>query len=197
MKTKTINLITRLLFLLILGLGATEVWAHCDRKNGPVAVAARAALQSGEFERIQIWVGKEQEEELREKFRQSLEVYKKGGESKALAEEYFMETSVRLHREAEGLPFTGLKDAQSNPEDIEAAEQALDSGNIDLVVNLLSKKMDEKVTHWFIQAREAEKNKNESIQKGREWVDTYVRYITYVHGLYQTIEKGPPHGVGD
>lgn len=197
MKTKPKKLVIKLLFLLIFCLAATEVWAHCDRKNGPVAVAAREALQSGEFEKIVIWVGKEQEEELREKFRQSLEVYKQGGESKELAAAYFMETSVRLHRQAEGLPFTGLKDAQPNPEDIEAAEQALDSGNIDLVVNLLSKKMDEKVSHWFMQAREAEKKKDESIESGREWVDIYVRYITYIHGLYQTIEQGPPHGVGD
>lgn len=197
MKTQTRNWTLYFFLLLIFSLGATEVWAHCDRKNGPVAVASKEALQTGEFEKIQIWVGKEQEEELRQKFQQSLDVYKLGGESKELAVEYFMETAVRLHREAEGLPFTGLKEAQPNPKDIEAAEQALDSGNVDRVVNLLSDKMKEKVSHWFMQAREAQKEKDKSIQSGREWVDTYVRYITYIHGLYQTIEQGPPHGVGE
>ncbi|WP_051286116.1 DUF6448 family protein [Salinimicrobium terrae] len=186
-----------ILFLLLFGITITESLAHCDRKNGPVAVAAREALQTENIDKILIWVGEKQEEELREKFQQSVQVYKKGGESKQLAEEYFMETSVRLHREAEGLPFTGLKDAQPNPEDIEAAENALDSGNIDPVVSLLSEEINQKVTHWFRKAREAKENRSSSIEAGREWVDTYVRYITYIHGLYQTIQQGPPHGVGE
>lgn len=197
METIGNKITATLILLLIFTLAGTEARAHCDRKNGPVAVAAREALQTENFEKIVIWVGQEQEEELKKKFEQSLQVYRKGGEAKELAEEFFMESAVRLHREAEGLPFTGLKEAQPNPEDIEAAEQALDTGKIDMVVSLLSEKMEEKVTHWFTEARAAEKKKDNSIEAGREWVDTYVKYITYIHGLYQTIEKGPPHGVGE
>lgn len=197
MKTTAVKLTLTFLLFLIFGFIGTEARAHCDRKNGPVALAAREALQTENFEKIMIWVGKEQENELREKFQQSLQVYRKGGESKDLAEEFFMETSVRLHREAEGMPYTGLKEAQPNPEDIEAAEKALDSGNIDPVVDLLSKKIEEKVTFWFNEARKAEKRKNNSIEAGRDWVDTYVKYIIYTHSLYQTIEQGPPHGVGE
>lgn len=197
MKTVLGKPYINLLFLLFILLSGTELYGHCDRKNGPVAVAAGEALKLGDFEKISIWVGKEQEQELKEKFQQSLEIYRQGGKAAELAEEYFMETSVRLHREAEGLPFTGLKEAQPNPEDIEAAEKALDTGNVDPVLYLLSEKMREKISHWFQEAQQAEERKHNSVEAGREWVDTYVKYITYIHGLYQTIEQGPPHGVGE
>jgi hypothetical protein len=50
---------------------------------------------------------------------------------------------------------------------------------------------------WFKKAYEARKAKHQSVEKGRQWVDVYVKYITFIHGLYKTIEKGPKHGVGD
>ncbi len=106
-----------------------------------------------------------------------------------------METAVRLHREAEGMPFTGLKPASPNPPDIEAAENALERGDLDPVITLLSNKMDEETSIWFQEAIEAKKNKEQGIASGREWVDNYVKYITYIHKLYQVIEAGPPHGV--
>jgi hypothetical protein len=28
-------------------------------------------------------------------------------------------------------------------------------------------------------------------------VDAYVKYVIYVHGLHQTIQAGPAHGVGE
>lgn len=194
-RTKTI--IAAIAILMAMGLFTTKSYAHCDRENGPVAVAAREALKTGDFSKIVIWVGEEQEEELKKKFRQSLAVYQKGGESKELAEDFFMENSVRLHRAAEGMPFTGLKPAQPNPPDIAAAEKALKTGNFDPVVNLFSEKMEEKTSEWFQKAMEARKDKNQSVESGREWVDQYVKYIVYLHKLYQTIEKGPPHGVGE
>ena len=182
---------------LVFSITYIESKAHCDRENGPVAVAAKEALKTGDLDKIVIWVGKAQEKELKEKFEQALDVYKQGGKSKELAEQYFMETSVRLHREAEGFSFTGLKPASPLPEDLKVAEKALKTGNFDPVVKLLTKEMEEKTSEWFKKAYEARKNKDYNIEMGREWVDIYVKYITYIHGLYKTINKGPKHGVGD
>ncbi len=195
MKTK--NLAVRLLFLLIFSLGVTEAWAHCDRKNGPVAVAALEALQSEEFVKIAIWVGEEQEEELKTKYNEALVVYKTGGDARKLATEYFMETAVRLHREAEGLPFTGLKPASPNPPDIAKAEEALETGDIGPLQLLLKEELEKETSRWFQKALEAKKNKNESVEAGRHWVDNYVKYIVFTHKLYQQIQAGPPHGVGE
>lgn len=169
--------------------------AHCDRENGPVAVAAKEALKTGNFDQILIWVGKDQEEELREKFQQSLGVYRNGGNPADLAQRYFMETAVRLHRAAEGMPFTGLKTASPNPPDIEAAEKALETGNLEPFKELLCQALQDESYKWLQEARESKENKDENIAAGREWVNNYVKYITYIHKLYQTILAGPPHGV--
>lgn len=184
-----------ILMLILVIFASAEALAHCDRENGPVAMAAKEALDTGEFDKIAIWVGEEQEQELEEKFRQSLAVYRNGGDSEELAKKYFMETAVRLHREAEGMPYTGLKPASPNAPDIEVAEKALETGNLDPVTNLLTEKMQEETSKWFQQALKARKDKDQSVSAGRDWVDHYVRYITYIHTLYQRIEAGPPHGV--
>mgnify|MGYP006896876401 CR=1 FL=1 len=184
-----------ILMVLLFMFSTQNLTAHCDRENGPVAMAAKEALKTGDFEKIVIWVGEEQEQELEEKFRQSLAVYKQGGEAEQLSKQFFMETAVRLHREAEGMPFTGLKPASPNPPDIEAAENALETGDLDPVITLLSNKMEKETSISFQKAIEAKKNKEQGIASGREWVDNYVKYITYIHKLYQVIEAGPPHGV--
>jgi len=179
-----------------LALAPRTARSHCDRVNGPVARDARRALETGDFANIAIWVGEEQEEELRERFEQCLDVYAEGGDSRSLAERYFMETAVRLHRAAEGMPYTGLKPAQPVPEDIAVAEKALKSGNVEPVTDLLTRELDTHVKKWFKQAREPRKNRGEDIEAGREWTDAYVRYVIYVHGLYKAIKAGPKHGVG-
>lgn len=186
-----------LIVLMFIIFSVQQTFAHCDRRNGPVAVAAREALQSGDFEKVVIWVTKEEQEELNEKFKEALAVYKSGGEARNLATDYFMETTVRLHREAEGLPFTGLKPASPNPVDIAQAEKALETGDVGPLTSLLKDELEEGISKWFQNAMEAKKNKDQSVEAGREWVDAYVKYIIFSHKLYQQIQAGPPHGVGD
>ncbi|MCF8232198.1 MAG: DUF6448 family protein [Bacteroidales bacterium] len=198
-KRTTIMKMTGSLVMVLMFIAFTsqQTYAHCDRENGPVAVDAKEALKTGDFSKIAIWVGEEQEEELRDKFRKSLSVYQKGGESKELATEYFMSNAVRLHRAAEGMPFTGLKPAQAAAKDIQVAEKALITGNLDPVMDMFSSKMEDEAQKWFQKALEAKKNKDESVKAGREWANSYVKYIIYLHKLYQKIEAGPPHGVGE
>lgn len=185
-----------LTLLLVLGFSFSSQ-AHCDRVNGPVAVAAKQALETGDVSKALIWVGEDQADELKSKFQESLKVYNSGEESRQLVEQYFMETTVRLHREAEGMPYTGLKPAQPSSEDIQTAEQALDSGDLSPVHDLLAKEIQQKTSELYQQAMQAKENRGQSVKAGRRWVDAYVKYIVYVHSLYQNIQAGPAHGVGD
>ena len=170
--------------------------AHCDRVNGPVAKAARKALKNNNFKTVQIWVGKKQEDELRSAFKRCRKVYQKQGASRKLARRYFMETTVRLHRAAEGMPYTGLKPAHPLPKDLKVAENALTTENADEVTRLLKNEIEQNVNKWHRKAVQAKANKDESVKSGRKWVDAYVKYVIYVHKLYQKIQAGPPHGVG-
>ncbi|SMO65521.1 DUF6448 family protein [Gracilimonas mengyeensis] len=196
MNTRISTLLT-LLFLTLFSLTPILSQAHCDRVNGPVATDARQALETKDIDHALVWIGESQEPELRTAFERSLNVYQEGGASQKLAERYFMETTVRLHREAEGMPYTGLKPAQESSEDIQLAEEALNSGKLAPVTDMLAKQIRKKTSHLFTEAMEAKSNKDASVEAGREWVDAYVKYIVYVHSLYQKIQAGPAHGVGD
>jgi len=173
------------------------VYAHCDTMSGPVAVSARKALKTGDFETIQIWVGQEQQKELKQRFDECLAVRQMGGKAKDLADKYFTETAIRLHRQAEGMPFTGVKPAQPLPADIAAAERAMETNDVKVITDILTKEIEAQTKVWFDKAIEAKKHKDESVEAGRKWVDAYVKYVVYVHGLYQQIKASPQHGVGE
>lgn len=186
------------IFTLIFMLGFTSTsQAHCDRVNGPVATDAREALETGDISHALIWITDKQAEELKSTFEQTLIVYNKGGESQKLAERYFMSETVRLHREAEGMPFTGLKPAQPSSKDIQIAEQTLTSGELDPVTEMLANEIRKKTSELYSRAIEAKSKKDNSVEAGREWVDSYVEYIVFVHKLYQSIQAGPAHGIGN
>ncbi len=121
---------------------------------------------------------------------------KREEKQKKLAKQYFMETAVRLHREAEGMTYTGLKPATPLSKDIAMAEKALDTGNPKTLIHLLTSQIEKETEKWFTNALEKKKHKDESVKKGREWVNAYVKFVIYIHGLYNTIQSGPKHGVG-
>ncbi len=191
--------ITQMLVLISLTLFVTEkAFAHCDTESGPVAVDARKALETGNFNVIAIWVGEDQEQELRNNFEESLAVYKTGGKAKELAAHYFVSTAVRLHRAAEGMDFTGVKPAEPLPAVIAVAENALESGNPDSVIKMLTKELQAETQHWFEMAMNAKKGYgDEDVDAGRKWVDAYVKYVIFVNGLHKTIQSGPEHGVSE
>ena len=83
--------------------------AHCDTLDGPVVKDARAALDAKDLTPVLKWVEYEKEGEIREAFQHALAVRALGPEARALADRFFFETLVRVHREGEGAPYTGLK----------------------------------------------------------------------------------------
>src|SRR5512140_96345 len=79
--------------------------AHCDTLDGPVVKDARAALESKDITPVLKWVRQDEEGDLREAFRHTLGVRAVGAEAQALADRFFFETLVRLHRAGEGEPY--------------------------------------------------------------------------------------------
>lgn len=171
--------------------------AHCNRMNGPVVQSAEQALETGDFSKVAIWVAKEQADELRQKFEQSLAVYKTGGDARDLAQNYFYSNTVRLHRLSEGMSYEGLEPAQPLPRQLALAEESLDTTDPKAVISYLSDQMAQKVEDLHQQVIEAARTKDESVEAGRAWADAYVRYIVFVNSLDGAIAAGPAHGVGD
>jgi hypothetical protein len=175
--------------------------AHCDTMDGPVVAAARSALESGRLDPVLKWIKPDYETETKAAFDEALRVRKLGPEARELADRYFFETVVRLHRAGEGEPYTGLKPAGSEMSPaIAAADKALETGVPDHLVHLITIKLDEGLRHRFTRALEARKHADQSVEAGREYVEAYVEYIHYAERLYDDAagasthsETAPPH----
>ena len=115
---------------LVLVLAPSYLNAHCDTMNGPVVKAAKKALETGNVNLVLIWVQKQDAAEIKSAFEKTLAVRKLSSEARDLADMYFFETLVRIHRAGEGEPYTGLKPTETKVEPgIEAADNSLETGS--------------------------------------------------------------------
>ena len=81
---------------------AGPAFAHCDGLDGPVIKSARQALDSGNVNRVLIWVQHTDEAQIKDAFRKAIEVRKLNPSARELADNYFFETLVRVHRAGKG-----------------------------------------------------------------------------------------------
>jgi len=160
------------------------VFAHCDTLDGPVVKTARAALEKGDVVPVLKWVKKENETEIRDLFKKTLTVRGKGKEAQELADMYFLETLVRLHRAGEGEPYTGLKPAGIVEPAVTEADKALESGSVDNLVKLVTEAASKGIRERFNKAKEAKKHVDQSIEAGREFVEAYVQFTHYAERLH-------------
>jgi hypothetical protein len=174
----------------VLLLGPARVFAHCDGLDGPVVKAAEAALASGDINLVLIWVQKRDEAEIKDAFRKTLAVRKLGPEAKALADNYFFETLVRVHRAGEGASYTGLKPVGRDlGPAIPAADKAIENGDVEPLVKLLTEAVQTGVREQFKQAIAKKKFKPDDVEAGREFIEAYVPFIHYVERLYEAAEN--------
>ena len=195
---KRIHIFSLLYLLFIVALmaviGYDRALAHCDGMDGPVVTAAKKALETGNVNLILIWVQKKDEAEIKKAFQKTLAVRKLNSEAKELADMYFYETLVRIHRTGEGAPYTGLKPAGRDlGPAIPAADKAIIDGKIEPVIKLLTDKMRDGINEYFKHVM-AEKNfKKDDVEAGREYVEAYVTFIHYIERLYEGAKQGTVH----
>jgi hypothetical protein len=166
-------------------LAPHTTWAHCDSLDGPVVMAARRALAESDVNHVLVWVQKNDEAEIKHAFEKTLAVRKLSAEAKDLADMYFFETLVRIHRAGEGAPFTGLKPAGRDLGlAIPAGDRALQTGNVEPVARLLSEKMNHRLHEQFKAALKRKTYQKTDILAGRAFVKAYVEFIHYVEAVY-------------
>lgn len=167
-------------------LNSTPAYAHCDGMDGPVVKAAQAALANGDVDLVLIWVLKNDEAEIRRAFDRTVNVRKLSPQAKELADTYFFETLVRIHRAGEGASYTGLKPAGRDlGPAIPAADQALKSGDVVPLTNLLVEKMRAGLMDRYKKAMTTKTFKAQDVGAGREHIEAYVTFIHYVEGMYE------------
>ncbi len=180
----------------VLSAGAAgSALAHCDTLDGPVVSKAREALEKKNVDVVLPWVAAKDEGEIRHAFELATAVRGKGEKEKELADRYFFETLVRVHRAGEGAPYTGLKGAGLDPGPaIPAADKALETGNPKALLELIDGKTREGIHRYFAAAVEKRKHAGESVEAGREYVQAYVPYLHFVERLYNDAATPIGHG---
>lgn len=163
-----------------------SVRAHCDTLDGPVVMAARQALDTGDVKLVLMWVQKQDEAAITQAFGKTLAVRKLNPEAKDLADTYFFETLVRVHRAGEGAPYTGLKPAGSDlGPAIPAADTALKEGSVEPLLKLLTQAVEHGVRAHFEAANARKAFDKTDVEAGRKYVQAYVPFLHYVERIYE------------
>jgi len=182
-----------MLFLVSAIIFPARSFAHCDTLDGPVVATARVALEKGDVTPVLKWIRPEDENEIRNAFQKTLAVRTKGTEARELADMYFFETLVRIHRAGEGAPYTGLKPDTAIDPAVALADKALESGSVDKLVTVLTSAMAKGIRERFTKAYDNQKHADDSLMAGREFVESYVTFTHYVEGLHGLIRGGSAH----
>jgi len=111
---------------------------HCDSLDGPVVAAAREALAATDVGLVLPYVHADGEDEVRAAFDETVKVRALDPRARDLADRWFFETVVRVHRAGEGAPYTGLEPAGLDVGPvIPAAERSLRGGTAEELANVL------------------------------------------------------------
>ena len=168
--------------------------AHCDGLDGPVVKAAQRALDTRNPSLVLIWVQEKDEPEIRKAFEQTLAVRQLGRQARELADRFFFETLVRVHRAGEGEPFTGLKPAGRDVGPaIPAADEAVRVGSVEPVRHLLTGALQERLRRQFGEVLAMKTFEPDDVAAGRAYVKAYVEFIHFVELVYDSTRIAP-HG---
>lgn len=183
---------------ILLILAAPPVFAHCDWIKGPVVADARTALAKADVTPTLKWVAAADEAEIRRAFDRTMAARAGSAEARDVADQWFFETVVRVHRASEGEPFTGLQGAEYKPEaGIEMADHAVENNSIAEVEKSLTAAIRSELQQRFIAATEAKKHAQESVEAGRRFVHAYAEFIHYVDGVHRSVLGAVEHGNTD
>ena len=172
--------------LILVIFNSKQAFAHCDTVDGPVVKAAQLALKTRNVNAVLIWVSKKDESEIRERFRQTLAVRGLNREARRLADNYFFETVVRLHRVGEGEPYLGIKPAGIDLAPIiPAADKAIQEGSVAALLKLFPVAESPGIETRFRDVIARKRFKVNDVDSGREYVKAYIAFLHYVEHLYE------------
>ena len=143
------------------------------------------------------WVQKKDEAEIRNAFQKTVAVRKTNAAAKELADHYFFETLVRVHRAGEGAPYTGLKPAGEIEPAIAAADKSIETGKLEPVAKLVKERVEHGLHKQFDAVARKRSTTRTTWLRARAFVGAYVEYVHYVERLYDAAAlPAAEHGRG-
>lgn len=165
-------------------------FAHCDSYDGPVIQDALKALNQKDASYVMKWIDKDQEAEITTLFNKTVSLRNTDAEIYSIVEKHFLETLVRLHRETEGAPFTGLKPAGSTTPIIQMADKSIENKEVGNLLTNLNKHIQKVINEKYEKVNALSKVKDNSIAEGRAYVEAYVDYTHTLEAIEGALEHG-------
>ncbi len=177
MKTKSIFYFA---LILLTAFAVNITFAHCDTMEGPVVADAKKAIEHNNVNYVLKWIKADEEKEVIDAFTLTMKVRNQSTDAKELADKYFFETLVRIHRNGEGVPYTGIK-PYGTPIDkkIAAADKAIEIGDLAPLKSLVSAGMLPELTKLFEKVMSLKNFDVNNVAAGREYVEAYVQFFHY------------------
>lgn len=185
---------TLFLTVAFLMLSVFQGFAHCDSYDGPVIKDALKALEENKVELVLKWVEPQYEQEIKEKFYQTIRLKGKNEEINKILENNFLETLVRLHREGEGESYTGIKPAGSMTPLVAMADQSLETKKIDHLIESVNHHIKDVLKERYAKVMALSKSKDNSVEEGRAFVMAYVEYTHTLEALEHLLSEDAHHG---
>lgn len=175
-------------------ISVDNAYSHCDTKSGPVITAAKEALNTSNINLVLVWIKPQDETAIKQSFQRTLDIRNSNPKAQEFADNYFFETLVRIHRQGEGAPYTGIKDDGEIEPPIQASDKALESGTDNEVLKMLNEQVKKGVSEKFREMLTAKSYDKNNVEAGREFVEKYVVFMHYVEGIYNAANKMSVHG---
>lgn len=183
-------------FIAAVGVLPQNAFAHCDTTQGPVVLEARKALEAGEVTPLLKWIAEDDEAELTAAFNRTLKLRgNEDAEISDLADMYFLETFVRLHRMSEGVGYTGISNEPVAPA-IAAADLSLETGSTEALADLMVDQLRQVIQERFDAALASKAHADHTVEAGRAYVHNYVLYTHLIEELDHLIKHAAEAGHG-
>ncbi|MGD9567015.1 MAG: DUF6448 family protein [Sedimentibacter sp.] len=169
--------------LVIMAILPKKAYAHCDTMDGPTAKDGQKALETNNINFALKWIAPEYEEELTRIFELSLKVRKLNKDAEELADRYFLENLVRIHRAGEGAGFEGLKPhGVPIDEKVAAADKSIEIGNLSPLEGLVTHEEMHELEKRFEKAMSLKNFDVNDVEAGREYIEAYVSFFKFAEG---------------
>ncbi|HET9249327.1 MAG TPA: DUF6448 family protein [Actinomycetota bacterium] len=164
--------------------------------DGPVVRAAIRALDARDVDLVLPYVKEGAEEEIRRSFALVVAARGGGAQAREVADRYFFDTVVRVHRAGEGAAFTGVKPAglPVGPV-IPIAERAIATGSADDLLGLLEDALRDEVKERLERVLELQIHADGPVPHAREYVEAMLGLQVWANGIFGAI-RSTPHGQG-
>jgi hypothetical protein len=167
---------------------------HCDTLDGPVVTAAREALDADDVDLALAFVPADGEKEVTDAFELARKARVHGAEARAVADLYFFDTVVRVHRRGEGAPHTGLKPAGLDVGPvIPLAERAVQTGDAAHLVAFLNDALAREADSRLREVRRLQADAVADVPSARSYTSAMLGFLVWSHKLWRSMTSTGHH----